>query len=47
MQTGKIGRQFRAEPHDFTVNRVLESQYMGVERLPAKVPKGDLRRFWQ
>ena len=47
MQTGKIRRQFRAEPHQFTANRVLEAQYMGVEGLSAKVLQGRLGGFRQ
>ena len=42
MQTGKGRRQFRAEPHQFTGNWVLEIQYVGVEGLPAKVLQGTL-----
>ena len=37
MQTGKIGRQFRAEPQDFTGSGVLNYQYMGVQGLSAKI----------
>ena len=47
MQTGKIRRQFRAEPHQFTANWVLEAQYMGVEGLSAKILQGNLGRFRQ
>ena len=39
MQTGQIGRQFRAELEDFTGNWVLDRQYMGMQRLPAKICK--------
>ncbi len=42
MQTGQIGRQFRAEPQDFTGNWVRDRQYMGMQGLSAKGCKGDL-----
>jgi len=47
MQTGKSRRQFRAEPHQFTDNWVLEIEYMGVEGLSAKVLERSLGGFRQ
>ena len=47
MQTGKIGRQFRPQLKDFTGDGVLDRQYMGMERLPAKGFEGGLGRFGQ
>jgi hypothetical protein len=35
-QTGKIGRQFRLEPKDFSACGMLDRQNMGMEGLPAK-----------
>ena len=47
MQTGKGRRQFRVEPHQFPGSWVLESQYMGMKGLSAKVRQRRLGRFGQ
>ncbi len=52
MQTGEVGRQFRSELKDFAARRVLDRQYMGMERLSAKgrqaplVPPAATARLW-
>ena len=47
MQTGKIGRQFRAEPQDFSGNGVFDRQYIGMQGLSAKGRQRALRRLRQ
>ena len=47
MQTGKVGRQFRTEPQDFTGCWVRNREYMGMEGLSAKGRKCALGCFRQ
>src|SRR6516162_10287487 len=47
MQTGKIGRQFRAEPQDFSGIWVFDCKYVGMQGLSAKSPERGLRRLRQ
>src|SRR5260370_9438489 len=47
MQTVKIGRQFRAEPQDFTGSGVFNDQYMGMQGLSAKGLERGLGGLWQ
>src|ERR1700722_13488643 len=47
MQTGKIARQFRAEPQDFSGNGVFDRQDIGMQSLSAKGRQRVLRRLRQ
>ena len=47
MQTGKIRRQFRAEPQDFMGNGVFDVKYMGMQSLSAKGRQRRLSRSRQ
>ena len=40
MQTGKIGRQFRAETQEVMGNWVFDCEYVGMQGLPAKGCQG-------
>ena len=47
MQTGKLRRQFRAEPQDFTGDWMFDDQDMGMQALSGKLTKRGLGRSRQ